>query len=58
MIVVVLLVILALALGGVGLIIDALQWLLGLGLLLLLLAVGAGLWLRGKARDTFGGGDR
>lgn len=45
---IVLLVVLALVLGGVGLIVDALQFLLAVGLVILLVAIVVGFWLRGK----------
>lgn len=45
---VVLLILLALVFGGVGLIVEALEFLLVLGLVLLLIAVGVGFWVRSK----------
>jgi hypothetical protein len=54
MIWVVLLVALAIIFGGIGLIVEALQFLFGVGIFLVLVAIGVGFWLRGKM--TSGGG--
>lgn len=45
MIWVVLLLVLAVALGGAGLIVDAVQWLFTAGLVLAAVALGIGLWV-------------
>lgn len=47
--VVAVLLVLALITGGVGLIVDALQFLLAVTAVLVLLAIAAGMWLRSKA---------
>lgn len=54
MLIVVLLIILAIVAGGLGLIVDALQFLLGVAGVLVLIAVVAGFWIRGKAADALG----